>query len=280
VPAALRLLFLACCAWALATIWLVPHLPQVDLPQHAGQVALLHDLSLLALSAIMPIESAIALVYSLALVGFIAACIGLRKQLGADPRLDWLFLPAFFGVAWQWGFLTFVIASVLGVCLITLSYRFAERPSAGRGAAVVALGVVLLFSHGLVFLYAVPIGLLIAVLSPRPQGRSRWRAALPYFALLAGFALYKWTVLDPEMNSAAGSNEIEWGSIAMRLVAVMSSSLNRPLVALPLAAISYAAPWLLGLRPRPSFAARVPFLWTLAMIVFCPRMLWGATHFY
>jgi hypothetical protein len=304
VPAPLRLLFLACCAWALGTIWLVPHLPQVDLPQHAGQVALLHDLlrgqsawaselrinlltpyllgylSLLALSPVMPIESAIAVVYSLAFVGFIAACVGLRKQLGGDPRLDWLFVPAFFGVAWQWGFLTFVVASVLGVFLITLSYRFAERPSAGRGAAVAALGVVLLFSHGLVFLYAVPIGLLIAVVSPRADGRSRWRVALPYLALLAGFALYKTTVLDPEMNRAAGSNELQWGSIGLRLVALMSSSLNRPLVAFAVAAVSYAAPWALGLRPRRSWAAKVPFLWTLAMIVFCPRMLWGATHFY
>src|SRR5690348_4614739 len=99
-----RALFWLCCAWAVASMWLAPHLPQIDLPQHAGQVALLHDLlsgrsawtgelrlnlltpyllgylSLLALSVAMPIESAIALLYSLFFVAFIAVCIGLRKR--------------------------------------------------------------------------------------------------------------------------------------------------------------------------------------------------------
>src|SRR5205085_6190864 len=42
----LRLLFWACCAWAVAAMWLAPHLPQIDLPQHAGQTALLREFAL------------------------------------------------------------------------------------------------------------------------------------------------------------------------------------------------------------------------------------------
>src|SRR5205085_7976712 len=141
------------------------------------------------------------------------------------------------------------IASAIGVYVITLSYRFAARPTIGRAAAVVALGAVLLFAHGLVFLYAVPIGLLIALATPAADARRRWRAALPYLALLAAFALYKTTVLDTEMSSAAGSTEIEWGKVGLRLVALMGSALNRTLVAFAVAALSYAAPWALGLRP-------------------------------
>jgi hypothetical protein len=33
-------------------------------------------------------------------------------------------------------------------------------------------------------------------------------------------------------------------------------------------------------RPTRSLTARVPFFWTLAMIVFYPAILWGATNFY
>ncbi|MCW0054006.1 hypothetical protein OIV36_31550, partial [Burkholderia pseudomallei] len=42
----LRVLFVATVAAAGLLFWLVPHPPMVDLPQHAGQVAILHDLLL------------------------------------------------------------------------------------------------------------------------------------------------------------------------------------------------------------------------------------------
>jgi hypothetical protein len=299
----LRALFLAFLAWGVGSMWLTPHLPQVDLPQHAGQVALLRDmlqgqspwsgdlrinfltpyllgyLSLLLLSLAMPIESAIALVYSLAYVGFVLACIGLRKQLKGDPRLDWLFLPAFFGLPWQWGFLTFLIASGIGIHLLTVSYRFVEQPSIRRALGVLALGAILLFSHGLVFLYAVPIGLVIALVSKSPDRRRHWLAALPYVALLIGFGLYKVGVLDAEMSAAAGSNDIDWGKFQNRVWSLLSSSLNRPVLAAVVAAIAYAAPWVMGLRLK-RLPARIPFLWTLGMTLAYPAILWGATNFY
>jgi hypothetical protein len=303
-----RTLFWICCAWAIGSMWLSPHLPQVDLPQHAGQAALLRDialghspwpdelrtnlltpyligyLSLLLLSFVMSIESAIALVYSLTFVAFVAACISLRRQQQADERLDWLFVPVFFGLSWQWGFMTFLGAAPIGIYFLTMSYRFTAEPTAGRAAAVVGLGVALLFAHGLVFLYAVPIGLLIALTRAGATRPPRWWTALPYIALLLGFGLYKVTVLDREMGMASGSTMVIWGDLKNRLKSALVHPVSSTLGEFPAAPfisiVAYAAPWLLGLRPKRGLAAKIPFLWTLGMTLFYPIYLWGATNFY
>ena len=105
-----------------------PRLPMVDLPQHAAQVVMLRDLLLsasawtdlveinlgtpylagyllaLPLTLVMPVSTALSAVLSLSLAGMIAASVALREEAGADARLDWLFLPAFFGLAWKWGY--------------------------------------------------------------------------------------------------------------------------------------------------------------------------------
>jgi hypothetical protein len=240
-----RALYWACCAWAVAAMWLAPHLPQVDLPQHAGQVALLHEyalgrtpwsaelrvnlatpyligyLALLALSFVTSVEHAIAVVYSLSFVAFVAACISLRKELQADERLDWLFLPGFFGLAWQWGFLTFLCAVPIGLYFLTMSYRYAAAPTWRRGLAVVGLGAGLLFAHGLVFLYAVPIGLIVVLAEAIGERALRWRAVLPYALLFAGFAIFKMQVLDRELDMAPHSQLVIWGDLKYRLRALL-----------------------------------------------------------
>ncbi len=304
MSAPLRGLYWLCCAWAVASMWLAPHLPQIDLPQHAGQVALLRDLlsghsawsgelrvhlltpyllgylSLLALSSAMPIESAIALLYSIFFLAFVAVSIGLRKRLGGDPRLDWLFLPAFFGIPWHWGFLTFLLASVIGLWFLSLTYGFVAHKSLGRAIGLVAVGVALLFSHGLVFLYAVPIGLLVTLVSVRGELRRRWPLLVPFVLLLAGFLLYKTQVIDPELQNTADVGKVMWGKLETRLMALSGSALRRPYLAAVLAVVTYGAPWALGLRVRRSLATAVPFLCTAAMMLVYPDYVSGATNFY
>jgi hypothetical protein len=54
---------------------------------------------------------AVKLVLTLAFFGFVAACVALRRELGGDPRLDWLFIPGFFGQAYALGFYPFLVAT-------------------------------------------------------------------------------------------------------------------------------------------------------------------------
>ena len=105
----------------------------IDLAQHAGQVTLWRDLLLgtskwqsflyinyftpylvgyglaLPLSFVMPVSAALKLLLTIAYCGFVAACVAQRARLGGDRRLDWLFIPGFFGYAYALGFYTTLV---------------------------------------------------------------------------------------------------------------------------------------------------------------------------
>ena len=216
------LLLLATLAGA-ASFWLAPRLPMVDLPQHVGQVALWRDLILgvspfssevwvnlftpylvgygLALPLTFVIEpvEAIRLVLAVAFVAFVAAARGLRRELNGDPRVDWLFLCGFFGVSWNWGFYTFLVAAPVTLATIRLAVRFDAAPTLRRGAAVLACGLVLLFCHGLQFVFAVMVGAAIVLeRALREAGANGLRAGLatalrrsgPSLALTLAFVLF------------------------------------------------------------------------------------------
>ena len=198
-----RAAFAATVLLAGATFWLVPRLPMSDLPQHAAQVALWHDLltgaskwqpllylnyftpylvgegAALALSFVLPVSAALKAVLFLAYLGFVASCMALRVRFGGDRRLDWLFVPGYFGYACALGLYTFLVAAPLGVLFMVLAHRYASRPSPAAGALLCLADVVLFFSHGLVFLFANTIGGLFLLLSVRSWPRLL-PAALPY----------------------------------------------------------------------------------------------------
>jgi hypothetical protein len=141
-----------------------------DLPQHAAQVAVWHDLLMgtskwepmlyinyftpyligyglaLMLSFILPVSAALKVVLALAFYGFVAACVALRGRLGGDRRLDWLFIPGFFGYAYSWGFYTFLVAAPFGILFILLAHRYANRPTAALGGSLFLANVALFFA--------------------------------------------------------------------------------------------------------------------------------------
>jgi hypothetical protein len=196
-----------------ATVWIVPRLPLADLPQHAGQIALWHDLTqgtskwqslvqvnyftpylvgcslALLLSFIIPVSAALKLLLALSYYGFVLGCIALGRRMGTDRRLDWLFVTGFFGLAYLYGFFPFLIALPIGLAFMALAHRHAERPTAASGALLAVTGLVLFFSHGLVFAFATVVAEVAAVwcdplrdawpavprLCPRPSARGRQR---------------------------------------------------------------------------------------------------------
>ncbi|MFM0053591.1 hypothetical protein [Caballeronia grimmiae] len=123
-----RVLFIVTVLYGAALFWIAARPPLADLPQHAGQVMLLRDLLghaspwssfvrinlftpyligyglALPLTYLMPVAAAIKLLMMIAYFGFVASCIGFRKHLNGDSRLDILFVPGFFGFAFGWGF--------------------------------------------------------------------------------------------------------------------------------------------------------------------------------
>jgi hypothetical protein len=202
----MRVVLWATVLFAAATFWLVPRPPMADLPQHAGQITLLHDLlrggskwkalvyinwftpyfagygPALLLSFFMPVLAALKLLLTAAYLGFVWACVALRRAVDGDERLDWLFIPSFFGIVYAAGLYTFLLAAPLGVLFVLLALRYARSPTPALGAVLLLADLVLFFAHGLVFLFANLIGGLFLLL--RARGFARLMVtAVPYLGV-------------------------------------------------------------------------------------------------
>ncbi|UXZ37488.1 GtrA family protein [Cupriavidus gilardii] len=266
--------------------WLAPYPAMIDLPQHAGQVAVLRELlagtspwrqelrinpftpyllgygAALALSWWMPVAAALKLLLSLAYLACVAAGIALRRRIGADARLDWLFVPGFFGFAYEWGFLTFLLAVPLGLLFLLPAWRHAGAPTLRTAAAIVLAGALLFCAHGLVFLFACAVGAACALFGsarddgsrPAPPTPRIVRLALLPYALLALLALlYAGHAQRLEATLDYAWPAIEWRWDWMRLPLLLVSPWGAWSTHLPFALatlLMLAAPWAMGLRPR------------------------------
>lgn len=228
-----RLAFGAAVIFAAASFWFAPRLPMADLPQHAGQIAVWRDLMMgtskweplltvnyftpyligyglgLLLSLVMSVSAALKTVLSLAFLGFVATSVVLRRHFGGDRRLDWLFIPGFFGYSYLWGFYTFLVAAPIGLLFVLLAHRYADRPTLGRGAALFFANLALFFCHGLVFMFVNAIGGLFLLIKVRRLG-PLLLAALPYVAMGLWCFLYAAVRLRVEGNAIGDPSIVVW----------------------------------------------------------------------
>lgn len=279
-----------------AVVWVAPRLPLSDLPQHAGQIQLWHDLILgtsrwqslvevnlftpylvggglaLLLSFVMPVSAALKLLLALSYYAFVLACVALRRELGGDRRLDWLFVTSFFGLAWLYGFFTFLIALPAAVLFMLLALRHARGLTATAAALLVAAGIVLFYSHGLAFVFAGAVGAAFLLLKRRTV-RAALVAVVPYVVLgLLTIAYLLWRYVHPGIAIAPPAAP-DWPGplhgLAYLLFFPMGSHRMDPTLA-PLVALFLFGPVLMGARiDRRNKAAVVPLvvllLWLLAM---------------
>ncbi|WP_082928506.1 GtrA family protein [Cupriavidus gilardii] len=284
-----RLPLLALVAAGATLPWLAPYPAMIDLPQHAGQVAALRDLlagtspwrhelrinpftpyllgygAALALSWWMPVTAALKLLLSAAYLAYVGAGIALRRRVGADARLDWLFVPGFFGFAYEWGFLTFLLAVPLGLLFLLPAWRHARAPTLRTGAAIVLGGALLFVAHGLVFLFAGAVGAASVLFAfarhdgsrpttpAPPTPRSLLFALMPYAVLALLALLYAGHAQRLEATLDYAWPAIEWRWDWMRLPLLLVSPWGAWSAHLPFALatlLMLAAPWAMGLRPR------------------------------
>ncbi len=251
----------------------------VDLPQHAGQVALLHDLLAgtspwtdlfrinlftpylvgygltLPLSVIMPVGMALKVILSLAYIAFVFALVSLRKHFNADPRLDWFFLLSFFGLSYYWGFLTFLVAAPVTVVFILVADQYAQQPTFKRGMATALMGLALLLSHGLMFVFGMAVAGTIYTVrchSSRPW-MGRWlRGSWPF--VVSGLACLAYFFFSSRLQAQYGgisnAGPVLWHLSWKRPAKIFINSLTgKTTVPVLLAAfILPLIPWMLGLR--------------------------------
>ena len=272
-----------------------------DLPQHAGQVALLHDLVTgnsawtdifrinlftpylvgyglaLPLSFIVPVGVALKVILSLAYIGFVFALVSLRRHFNADPRLDWFFLLSFFGPSYHWGFFTFLAAAPITVLFILVSDNYVQKPSVNRGIATTLVGLALLLSHGLMFAFGIVVAGTLYILRRPSQPWTRnwllgtWPFMISGFACLAYFFIS--TKLQQEYGGITQVGHVMWRFEWKRLPKIFINSLggHSSLPVVIAAVILPLIPWMLGLRiDRNRPAAWVMFGVSFFIALFVP----------
>jgi len=311
------ILYLLAIALGVLTIWIPTHLPLVDFPQHVAQLAVLKDLlfgqtqwseivminyftpnlfgyfAALALTPFFTATTAFKILLSVAYIAFAYLCVKLRKHLKIDSRLDWLFLLPFFGYAYKWGFVTFLIAAPIGLFFILTADRYAKAPSQKYAILLSAIGLVLLESHGLMFLFSFGLGGLLLLVHTKSI-KSALITVIPYVFIFTVFAIiYK---LNSDFNTKSEMAQytmdqgvaIEWGLNVKR---IMHSALRNSLttytqdVSIRLyfiaASIIFAAPWLFGLRPDLKNKTALVFFGLICfMTLFVPTLIFGTFMIY
>ncbi|HEV2574174.1 MAG TPA: hypothetical protein VGU72_20745 [Beijerinckiaceae bacterium] len=225
----LKTAFWALVAFGASLIWLAHRPPMVDLPQHAGQITLWLDLLkgaspweslvrvnmltpyLIGYTAALPFTAlfgpliAVKIILTISYIGWIFACRALRKETGSDPRLEFLFLYSFFGFAWQWGFMTFLVSAPISILFLLFALRYAKEPNMAKGAGLIGLGIILLFSHALLFVFAVGIGGLIVLIEQR-RIFNLIAASAPYVILAAVLVVFRFFAHD--FNDAVNLDQV------------------------------------------------------------------------
>ena len=286
---------------AASLMWLAPRLPMIDLPQHAAQVALWRDLLtgqspwsdlvhinlltpyligyglMLPFSFAFSMETVARIVVTLAFFGFAGAGMVLRREFGADRRLDWLFMLSFFGFTWKWGFLTFLVASPIGLLFLALAHRHTNLPTLARGLGLMASGIVLMFCHGLVFLIMLWLGGLLAL----AQVWQNWpKSTLPRLApfMVLALAAVAFRFATQTMDGAMQADAMEFAvRVAERLpylLGKLSDNGNAESLLLPIASVlGLMAGLLIGLKENAKIAF-VPLAGFLLLALIVP------THFF
>ncbi|CAD6509246.1 hypothetical protein LMG27952_00259 [Paraburkholderia hiiakae] len=288
-----------------ALFWIAPRPPMGDLAQHAAQISLLHELVVgtspwadivwinaftpyllpyglaFTLSFVMPVLVAIKLIMMFAYFSSVAAGVALRTTFEADERLDWLFVPGFFGFAWQYGFYTYIVAVPLGLLFLIFARRYATAPTARGALGIFTAGVVLFFAHGLVFLFACAVGAAFIPCFTRRAGAIA-RSALPYVLLGLLIVGYLWFVKRNALVMPGGSGPAEkalvwdwsgsygWHRVYNFVLYTLATEM-RDWYFLLGALFLLAAPWLMGAKlNRRDPSAWLPMLAILAVWFLAP----------
>jgi hypothetical protein len=293
---------------AVAPFWIGPYLPLVDLPQHAGQIALLHRmwsgddaanelfrvnwftpyllgyLLLYLFALFLPITAATQLLVSLAVVAVPILTGRLLREAGADERLKWLAIPCSFGFAFYWGFLSFLVAIPFGLAFIALGIRAARAPSTARDLGIAAFGIFLFFCHIIVLGFASLVALGYVLGTHCREPRALVRRTLPYLAPVPVIAV--WLVVTYVTESRVQNSPVTFGPLLYRLMELLSQPAGReyllsaPITVLTVSASVLLFPWLSGATFSHRPERWLPFALGLCAFLLCPHYVLNSAYFY
>lgn len=255
-------------------LWIPAYLPLVDIPQHAAQVASLHELwsgnglfldtfevnwftpylggylLLYLVSIALPIVAATKLVVSAAIVALPIITGLLLRELGVDDRLKWLAIPGSYSFALYWGFMVYLVAVPVALIFLLLTIRFERHPTHARALGVAGFSILLFFFH----VIALGFGSLIALTYVAARNIGRWRrmlyCALPYTTPIPLIAFWMSGIYDTE--ASVQNTPIVFAGLRERLVTLFMQLSGLDgfafLISLAVVAAFVLVPILLGYR--------------------------------
>lgn len=218
------------------------------------------------LSHLFSIHTAFKIVLALAALSMPLVVRRTLVRGQGEPYWALFALPAFFGHAFHWGFLNYLIALPIGLLAIELSRRLSDDPAPRRALRLLAVLALLFFAHGIVFAWAWTVGFLICVLPPGYDVRRRiW----PFFAVALIPAFY--SSLKGESIPTETIWNWQWSRIAQLLAAPLTP---RDPHAVAFGALLLALMLIVSGGVRKPSREHLPFLVALVAYLFAPvRML-------
>lgn len=208
------------------------YLPMIDLPQHAAQVSTFNDLvkgqSLwggfveynwftpyltcyglwFLIYQFFDIVTASRIIITISFLLYIYSFILLRKSYHAEKILDWVCIPSFFGFAYYYGFVTFLMSIPIGIFYFIIFRKFIENKINKYNFYFIVLGFVLFFSHVLSFLFFTLLS--FAHLIEKERGKF-YKYLIPFFIFIIPLAFY--LLKGDELDTQYTYGENKWGTI-------------------------------------------------------------------
>jgi hypothetical protein len=289
-------LFSVALALAVAPIWFTGYIPMVDLPQHAAQIAALHEIRsgntvfteifttnwftpyllgytlLYLLSTIFPIQIAAQALVSVAIVSVPLATALLIREVGADPRWRWLAIPGAYSFSFYWGFLSFLVAVPVALMLLRSAIRFDKMPDIRRATALAAFSIALFFCHviALGFISVVAAAYFLAR-HPTDFKKAVIRC-IPLAAPLPIMAA--WAFLTYDSEAVVRNAPVFFGPLSARLKLLLVQPAGfdqQSMVATLVTVAILLVPVIAGSKPSRDLARWAPFGMGLLLFVVWPR---------
>lgn len=292
--------FLAACLLCVLPLLVVGYPVMVDIPQHAAQIAaILGTLDgswrfapefqvqaftpywfgyglVLALAGVIGVPAALKCVIGASVVAFPWSAARLLTRYGVPAAwFGWL-LPLSLGFAFQWGFLSFIVAMPLAFLFLSHWRSLCDRRDL-RSALMTALWLHLLFfAHLLIAAFVIAIATLQCVAGPR-SWREVARRVAPLASILPLALVWAWMTLR---GSTQAHEATVWKIGLGRLSLLLPDLVAAPpgAAGLLLGVVALAFPWATGARWRREPARWLPFAFFVAFVMLFPLYVSGNAH--
>ncbi|MFC1779616.1 hypothetical protein ACFLZU_04705 [Thermodesulfobacteriota bacterium] len=298
-----RPVFWLFCLFLVLPIWLVDYPPMVDLPGHASQIQLMHNLRngdflysdlfrryyltpywggyvpVYLLSFIFGVLASLKIIITFALVGIPYFTKKIINKFGGNPAWVWLCFPVAYSSPFYWGFLNYIITVSIGLGWVYFCIKISDRDVVGwRTQLTIALGIIVLFFGHLIACGM--LGLIVAIyycfLKKTVKQRVSLLAPLLIFVPLAG--VFFWL---QSSNNTGLPSQFDFGYNLERYRNSLSILVGRPTwwsgLAGPMMLITPF--WTGGILTR-RLSRLLPFVIILLFVLLLPLNMMGTTLIY